>query len=59
MGWMGFWYPRGNNELEFQRMKVLSGLQHEKGIDYSSIQNCVWVCQVEKYRLVYWMNVRE
>ena len=30
-------------EFEFQRMKVFSGLQT---IDYSSIQNCVWECQL-------------
>ena len=36
---MGFQYPRGNTEFEFQRMKVFSGLQLEKGCNYSS--NCV------------------
>ena len=37
-------------------------LQLQKGIDYSSIQNCVWAVtlfQLEKYRLVYWIHVRE
>ena len=32
---MGFQYPRGNTEFEFQRMKVFSKLQLEKGVDYS------------------------
>ena len=41
---MGFSYPRGNIEFEFQRMKVFSGFQLEMGVDYSSIQNCAWVC---------------
>ena len=43
-------------------MKVFSGLQLEKGVDYSSIQNCVWVVtlfQLEKHQIVYWINVRE
>ena len=37
----GFLDSRGNTEFEFQRMKVFSGLELEKGVDYSSIQNCV------------------
>ena len=59
---MGFSYPCGNTEFEFQRMKVFSELQLEKGVDYSSIQYCVWVVtlfQLEKYWLVYWVNVKE
>ena len=27
--------------IEFQRMKAFSGLQLEKDVDYSSIENCV------------------
>ena len=37
-------------------------IQLEKGVDYFSIQNYVWAVtffQLEKYRLVYWINVRE
>ena len=41
---MGFLHPRGNTEFKFQRTTVFSGLQLEKGVDYSSIQNCVWAC---------------
>ena len=41
---MSFSYPRGNIEFEFQGMKVLSGFQLEKGVNYSSNQNCVWTC---------------
>ena len=41
---MRFSFPPGNTEFEFQRMKLFSGWQIEKGVDYSSIQNCVGAC---------------
>ena len=31
-------------------MKVISGLYLEKGVDYSSIQNCVWACHFVSVR---------
>ena len=34
---MGFPYLRGDIEFEFQRMKVFSGFQLQKSVDYSSI----------------------
>ena len=33
-----------NTGFEFQRIKIFLGLQLEKGIDYSSMQNVVWAC---------------
>ena len=33
-------------------MKVLSGQQLEKGVGYSSIQNCVWVCHFVSVRKI-------
>ena len=59
---MGFQYPHGNSEFEFQRMKVLSGLQFEK-VFYTLLPKIVCrrvICfQLEKCRLVYWINVRK
>ena len=49
---MGFEYPCGNTEFEFQRMKVFSGLQPEKGVDYSSVQNCMWGCHFVSIRKI-------
>ena len=42
-------------------MEVYSGIRLEMGVDYSSIQNCVWVCHFVSVTkiLVYWINVRE
>ena len=43
-------------------MKVFSELQLEKGVDYSTIKIAcghVTLFQLETYRLVYWLNVRE
>ena len=42
--WDGFLISPGNTEYEFWRMKVFSILHIEKGVDYSSIQNFLWVC---------------
>ena len=43
-------------------MRIFSGLQFEKGVDYSSIQivcERVILFQLEKCRQVYWINARE
>ena len=39
--WNGFLI---STEYEFWRMKVFSRLHLKKGFNYSSIQNCLWVC---------------
>ena len=49
---MGFQYLRRNTEFEFQRMKVFSVLQLEKGVDYCSIQNFVWACHIVSARKI-------
>ena len=48
--------------FEFQRVKIFSGLQLERVlITYLSkiVHGRVSRFQLEKYRLVYWINVRE
>ena len=49
---MGFQYLRRNTEFEFQRMKVFSVLQLEKGVDHCSIQNFVWACHIVSVRKI-------
>ena len=41
-----------NAEFEFQRMKVFSEIRLEKGVDYSSIQTCVWACHFVSVRKI-------
>ena len=59
---MSFLYPHGNTEFEFQRMKVFqdSGL---KSVLTTLLSKIMWgyvtLFQIEKYQLVYWINVRE
>ena len=55
-------YPNGNAELEFNRLKVFSGLQLERVlITLLSKIICGHVTwfQLKKYQLVYWINGRE
>ena len=59
---MSFLYPHGNTEFEFQRMKVFqgSGLKNVLTFLLSKIMwGYVTLFQIEKYQLVYWINVRE
>ena len=47
-----FSYPRRTIEFEFQRIKVFPGCQLEKGVYYSPILNCGWVCHFVSVRKI-------